>query len=67
MYALSGALIAYTVFDFHPNAILYTPHEAPGVIGAMSKVMLLGTLILILAAGTAIALSSRNLWHLHVC
>lgn len=53
IYALAGAYIAYAVFAFNPDRLIYTPAESTGV----WKVIGLAILILLLAVGTAIFLS----------
>lgn len=53
IYALSGAYIAYKIFNFNPDEIAYTS-------GSLSSVILLAILVLILAFITAIALSHRK-------
>lgn len=60
VYALSGAYLAYTLFDFNPDTILYTTQSAAVMMENLPKVMLLGMLVLILAVSTAIVLTSRN-------
>jgi hypothetical protein len=55
MYALAGAWIASYVLDFNPDAIVYSTTSAN-----MQMVIVLATIILILAIGTAILLSGRN-------
>ena len=58
VYALAGAYIAYKVFDFNPDEIIYTPSGS--LTSALWKVILLAAIILILALGTAIFLSSQK-------
>lgn len=56
IYALAGAFIAYYVFEFNPDRVMYSTgetHPLPQVIGLASTV-------LILAVGTAIVLSYRK-------
>lgn len=53
IYALAGAWLAYALFGFNPDAIIYSTPDLP-------KVILTGVLVLILAVSTAIVLSSRN-------
>ncbi|MGE5401355.1 MAG: hypothetical protein ACM3S2_13215 [Ignavibacteriales bacterium] len=53
IYALSGAYIAYKLFDFNPDEIVYSTTSLP-------KVISLAILVLILALGTAIILSYRK-------
>lgn len=54
IYALCGAFVAYFVFDFHPLSV------AGSADVSMLNVLLLASCILILAVGTAIALSAKN-------
>jgi hypothetical protein len=58
VYALAGAYIAYKVFDFNPDEIIYTPTGS--LSSDLWKVIFLATIILILALGTAIFLSSKK-------
>jgi len=53
IYALAGAYIAWSILDFNPDEIVYTINNLP-------QLIILAILILILAVGTAIILSSRN-------
>ncbi|MEX2483109.1 MAG: hypothetical protein WED10_01025, partial [Brumimicrobium sp.] len=55
IYALTGAYIAYAHFQFNPDEILYASGSFD-----IQNVILLATLILILAIGTAIFLSSKK-------
>ncbi|MCA1801479.1 MAG: hypothetical protein LC662_03360 [Rhodothermaceae bacterium] len=70
MYALAGAGIAYTVFNFNPDAIDYSAIDPGSATSALPKVMLTGLLVLILALVTAIVLSRKkaeqwgeNIWN----
>lgn len=56
-YALTGAYIAYSVFDFNPDAIVYTPSS--GIL----NVVLLAVVICVLAAATATLLSYNRAKH----
>lgn len=60
IYALAGAYVAYSYFGFTPDKIMYTP-AAPGTLSSsLPQVTGLALLVLILAIGTAIYLSSRK-------
>lgn len=58
-YALAGAYIAYEFLKFDPDHILYS-NQGAGNISGLSEIVILGIIILILALGTAIFLSSRK-------
>ncbi len=59
IYALAGAYIAYSVFDFNPADLVYS--NAPGSLSSrLWKVVILGLVILILAIGTAVYLSHKK-------
>jgi hypothetical protein len=60
IYALGGAYTAYKVFGFNPNGIGYGGPGSEGLSGGLLKVILLATLVLVLALGTAIFLSSKK-------
>ncbi len=60
IYALAGAYIAYTFFHFNPNAIQYSAAAPNGTGSNLLNIILLAVSILLLAIGTAIALSSKN-------
>lgn len=60
IYALTGAYIAYTVFDFNPDQIVYSTTETGSLPGNLPQVITLAILILILAIGTAIVLSYKK-------
>ncbi|WPP49155.1 hypothetical protein [Catalinimonas niigatensis] len=55
IYALSGAYIAYQFLGFNPDTIDYSP-----TLSSLSFIMILAIIILILAIGTAILLSSKK-------
>jgi hypothetical protein len=60
LYALSGAYVAYKVFQFDPDGVQYD-NLAPGSsAGNLMNVSLLALVILILSIGTAILLSYRK-------
>lgn len=56
IYALSGAYIAYAIFQFNPDEILYAGSESSN----LDSVIILASLVLFLALGTAIFLSSQK-------
>lgn len=58
IYALTGAYILYTQFNFYPNEILYSHSESEAA--SLPKVIALAILILILALVTAIVLSWKK-------
>jgi len=60
LYALAGAGITYTVFNFNPDAIDYSAIDPGSASSALPKVMLTGLLVLLLALVTAIVLSRRK-------
>ncbi len=60
IYALGGAYIAYKVFDFNPDELRYGMSESGDLADNMLKVIPLGMVILVLALGTAIILSSKK-------
>lgn len=59
VYALAGAYIAYAVFNFNPDQLIYDTKSA-SVAASLPKIVLLALVVLILAIGTAILLSSRK-------
>ncbi|QIP13813.1 hypothetical protein G8759_14945 [Spirosoma aureum] len=60
VYALVGAYIAYTVFDFNPDKLVYSTIQTEGLVAGLSKVVFLAITVLILAIGTAILLSYKK-------
>lgn len=59
IYALAGALIAYKVFDFNPDKVVF--NFAEGTTSAFYiNIILLATLVLFLALGTAIYFSYKR-------
>lgn len=56
IYALAGAYIAYSVFNFNPNEIVYTPLDS----SSLSEVIFVAIAVLILAISTAIFLSWKK-------
>jgi hypothetical protein len=59
VYALAGAYIAYQVFHFNPDEIVYIP-TAENISFSLLNVILLAIIILILAIGTAIFFSNKK-------
>jgi hypothetical protein len=60
IYALAGAYVAYSVFDFNPDQIVYDTPISGSLSANMPEVITLAIVILILAVGTAIFLSYRK-------
>ncbi len=60
IYALAGAYLAYAFFDFHTENIRYSPSEPVSSSPNLPGVILLALIVLVLAIGTAILLSSRK-------
>ena len=60
IYALVGAFVAYTVFDFNPDAVLYSTAESEASSANLSNVIYVAIAILILAISTVVFLSGRN-------
>ncbi len=59
IYALAGAFIAYEVFHFNPEEIVYTINSG-SFPPSLPKVIFLAIIIFILAIGTAIFLSCKK-------
>lgn len=60
VYALAGAFIAYKVFDFNPDAIMYSAEESVSSTASLTNVIYVALAILILALSTVVFLSGRN-------
>lgn len=60
LYALAGVYVAYVVFEFNPDHLLYTSTQSGNLASSLPKVILIAVIILILTIGTAIYLSSRK-------
>src|SRR5258705_12630856 len=60
IYALSGAYIAWKVLDFNPGDVGYSTMNSGNISSDLSKFIFLGSIILILALGTAVFLSYKN-------
>lgn len=59
IYALAGALIAYKVFDFNPDKIVFNFADG-GTSALYINIILLATVVLFLALGTAIYFSYKR-------
>ena len=60
IYALVGAFVAYTVFDFNPDALEYSIAGTGDSSANLSNVIYVAIAILILAISTVVFLSGRN-------
>jgi hypothetical protein len=60
IYALSGAFIAWKIFDFNTTQIDYSNIPSGDLSSSLLKVIVLAIIVLILAIGTAIFLSWKN-------
>ncbi|RPI70790.1 MAG: hypothetical protein EHM47_11490 [Ignavibacteriales bacterium] len=60
IYALFGAYISYSIFNFNPDAIVYSNINSGTGPDSLLKVIILGLLILILALVTAIIFSWKK-------
>lgn len=60
IYALAGAYIANTVFQFNPDEVAYRMPSSGGVYYELFPVILLGSVVLLLAIGTAVVLSHQK-------
>ncbi|GAB2530050.1 hypothetical protein [Spirosoma aerophilum] len=60
LYALAGAYLAHTLFNFNPTESVYDLARAGWASSGLLNVILLATLVLLLAIGTAIILSARK-------
>ncbi|WP_445666268.1 hypothetical protein [Fodinibius sp. AD559] len=67
IYGLAGAYIAYSIFNFNPDEIIYNSLNS----SSLSMIILLAITILVLAIGTAIFLSwkkankrNENVWNI---
>lgn len=56
IYALAGAIVAYKFFDFNPGSLTYNSKTHPH----LPQLIILATIVLILATGTAALLSYRK-------
>ncbi|GAA4463140.1 hypothetical protein GCM10023189_40810 [Nibrella saemangeumensis] len=59
LYALAGAYVAYTFLSFNPDKIIYSLPSA-GLAAGLGNIILLATIVLLLAIGTAVFLSVRK-------
>jgi len=60
IYALAGAWIAYTYFDFNPGKIVYITTQTDNISSALPAVIGIAVTVLILALGTAMMLSYQK-------
>ncbi len=60
IYALLGAWIAYKLFYFNPDEIIYHQITAGEISASLSRVIILAVFILVLTIGTAILFSFRK-------
>ena len=60
IYALTGAYIAYKVFSFNPDEIVYSDLQSGTLAPGFLKVIFLAVAVLVLAIGTAIFLSYKK-------
>src|SRR4051812_12736197 len=60
IYALSGAYIAYKIFYFNPDEIVYSTIKSGSLPSSLLKLIFLAIIILILAVGTALLLSYKK-------
>lgn len=60
IYALLGAWIAYKLFYFNPDEIIYHQITAGEISASLSQVIILAVFILVLTIGTAILFSFRK-------
>lgn len=60
IYALAGAWMAYAMFYFNPDQLVYNTIEEGGWPATLAKPIALALVVLVLALGTAILLSYRK-------
>lgn len=60
IYALAGAYIAYSIFNFNPDRIVYSATTFDSSAAGLPGIIILGVIILVLAMGTAIFFSYKN-------
>lgn len=60
IYALAGAFIAYKVFYFNPDEVIYNSIESGIISTGLLKVIFLALTVLLLAIGTALFLSYQK-------
>lgn len=60
IFALAGAFIAYKVFDFNPDSIMYSYAGSVSSTASLANVIYVAIAILILALSTVVFLSGRN-------
>lgn len=60
IYALAGAWVTYSFYDFNPGALFYTASGPGSMYADMPQIAFVALLVLILAVSTAIFLSHRK-------
>lgn len=60
IYALAGAYLAYEIFYFNPDEIVYSTLKSGSLSSSLLKVIFLAITVLVLAIGTAIFLSYKK-------
>jgi hypothetical protein len=60
IYALIGAYVAYKVFYFNPDEVVYSSFEEGRLSWGLIQVVLLAVAVLVLSIGTAVYFSSRK-------
>ena len=60
IYALSGAFIVYSIFDFNPGQVVYSTTASGSIPADFFRVILLAIGILVLAIGTAVFLAIKK-------
>lgn len=60
IYALAGAYVAYRVFYFNTEGIIYNTISRQEISGNVFKLILLAVIVMLLAIGTAIFLSHKK-------
>lgn len=60
IYSLAGVWIAYYLYGFNPNQIVYSPLSSDNLSPDLTNVIFIAIVVLILAIGTAIFLSIKK-------
>lgn len=60
LYALTGVYLAWSVLEFNPDRIVYEASEIRTALPGLPQAFLLAVMVLMLAIGTAVLLSSRK-------
>lgn len=60
IYAITGAILVYKVFNFNPDKVIYSQSELSAFGDRLLKIVLLAVVVLILAVGTSILLSQQK-------